>query len=255
MFSTFHRALILFCGILLQSSCATMSWPTTEAGQHTLAETFGVGSVYEVDSTIQILDTNFSTEASEVHGDMKGRIGLGVQAEYFPVNDYALFYGVEYRAFEPTINNDLFDFGQASQTELYLGNRYYLPWGFHGLGSSFRPFLQAKFAYIPAVRFNMVTRIPLGATGEAVLESPFRGSPYWTFAAGTGLAYLVSEDLSISLGVFYELPLSKSSGISDARLIKGSGNDFIDNILDQLQFEVELEPFGWIGFLNINYTF
>ena len=86
MSSLLSRAPILAMGVLLQSSCAAVSWPTTQAGQHSVAESFGIGSLYKVDSTITILDSNSDAPPSEVAGDMKGRIGLGVQAEYFQIN-------------------------------------------------------------------------------------------------------------------------------------------------------------------------
>jgi len=256
---------LFLCLVCVTSSCAAIPHERppeageqvrspTSAGTTAVALVAGVASVYEVDSTVTVVDANFG-EPSRLHGDLEGRYGVGLQLEHFLLDDWMLFLGFEQRAFEPDLGDDNITFGESTQEEIFLGTRYLLPWSPLESGR-LRPFLQTKLAWIPSVEFDLTTRLRFDPPLEdAVLVAPYRGSDYWTLGAGAGLAYELSEDCVISLGGFYEWPLSQSEGRSRSRLEQETGNSFVDNLLDGLEYDVEIEPRGWIAFLRISYAF
>lgn len=229
-------------------------WRATRRGTFAIEQAFGIASVYKVDSTVAISDANFG-EPSQLHGDLEGKFGAALAGEYYALDDLALFLGAELRVFEPDLGTDLIQFGDIQQNEFFLGTRWFLPicsrWS-----QRLRPFLQTKLAYIPAVEFDMTTRVPFDPPlNDAVMVASFKGSSYWTLGAGGGLAYQWSKAWLVSLGFFYEWPLGESSGHSAARLTQSTGNDFVDDIFNSLEYDTTLEPEGWIAFLRISYGF
>jgi hypothetical protein len=227
-------------------------WSTTRAGRLGLAFTSGVGTLYSVDSTVGVVGANFG-EPSEVSGDINGRLGLGLQAEYFPVDDWMVFAGVEYRLYDPDLGEELISFSSGQQFELFLGTRYYLPWRF--FSDRMRLFLTGKVAWIPRVTFDLETRLPFDPPLEdALLVAPFQGSDYWSAGVGGGASYRLGEAWTLSLLAYYEWSLSSSMGRSVASLEQETGNAFIDDILDGLTYDVEIEPYGLIGFLSLSYS-
>ncbi|MFT7668011.1 MAG: hypothetical protein ACI8X5_000697 [Planctomycetota bacterium] len=256
---------LLILSLCLATSCATGGqsnipdlstepWRATRAGTVGVALVTGVASGYEVDSTVNVVAANFGDPVS-LHGDMVGRYGVGVQGEYYPIDDLMLFLGAERRAFEPDLGEEAISFGEASQNEIFIGMRYFLPYRFLK-SQRLRAFVQAKLAYIPSVEFEMESRLEFDPPlNDAVLVSPYSGSDYWSIGAGAGFAYQYSDSVLLSFGFFYELPLGASEGRSAASLKEATGNSFVDNILDQLEYDVELEPRGWISFLRLSYAF
>ena len=116
--------------------------------------------------------------------------------------------------------------------------------------------MQGKLAYIPEVEFTMTTRLPFDPPlNDAILVSPYSGSAYWSIGAGGGLSYQWTEEWTLNLGFFYEWPLSKSKGRSGADLVQSTGNAFVDNIMNALEYDIEIEPEGWIAFLELSYAF
>ena len=231
-----------------------MRGQATQAGTFAVSLLAGVATGYTVDSTLDVVDANFGG-TTYLSGDLIGTYGLGLRAEYFMRDDWMLFIGGEQRVFQPDLGEDLVRFGEATQIETFLGTRYYLPW--RALKNRrLRTFLQAKLAYIPRVEFDMTTRLPFDPPLEdGVLQSQFKGDEYWTMAAGAGLAYELTPAWMLSLGFFYEWPLGTSDGRADATLAQSTGNAFVDNILSALEYDVSLEPQGWIAFLNLSYAF
>ena len=259
------KTLILALATLSNTSCSTVKeelipdlrgepWRTTRAGSTALSFQSGVASDYEVDSTVSFVGANFG-EPVDLHGEMVPLFGFGDRVEVFPVDDLSLFLGREYRAFEPDLDEELITFGDAAQWEYFLGSRWFLPTRFLD-SQRLRVFLQAKLAYIPKVEFEMTTTLPFDPPlDDAILRSPFSGGEYWSVGAGCGLAYELGRHWMVSLGFFYEWPLVKSEGRTGAELIQSTGNDFVDDIMRQLEFDVEIEPQGWIAFLNFSYVF
>lgn len=227
-------------------------WSTTRAGRFAVAFTSGAGSLYEVDSTVGILDNNFGDPA-DIAGDIKGRLGLGVQAEYFPADDWMVFAGVEYRLYDPDVGEELIQFSSGEQFELFLGSRYYLPWRL--LSDRLRFFATGKVAWIPRVTFDLETILPFDPPlQDAILIAPFEGSDYWSLGMGGGASYRMSEAWTLSLLAYYEWGLSSSEGTSVASLQDSTGNAFLDDILDGLTYDVEIEPYGLIAFLSLSYS-
>lgn len=246
---------------LMLSACQQLNakpteepWRITQAGNFGIGASLGVASGYEVDSVVAIKDANFG-EPSSVHGVMEGKFGAALSAEYFPVDDVALFAGVETRMFEPDLGEDLISFGDIEQLEVFLGSRWFLPTRWLD-SQRLRPFLHAKLAYIPAVDFDMTTRIPFpDPLNDAVMISPYRGSSYWTMGAGGGLAYQLSEHWYARGAFFYEWAMSESSASSVPSSLQGTtGNDFVDGIMDSLEYDISLEPQGWIAFFGLSYV-
>jgi hypothetical protein len=249
---------------MLSSGCAfvrddvipdlrTEPWRTTRAGTKAVTLLTGVASDYEVDSTVTIANANFG-EPSHLHGEMIGRYGFGLRGEYFVMDDWMLFLGGEQRIFEPDLGEELITFSESSQLEYFFGTRWFLPWRFLE-SQRLRAFLQAKVAYIPQVEFEMTTTLPFDPPlNDAVLVSPFKGGEYWSIGAGGGLAYQLDEAWMLSLGFFYEWPLTHSKGRAGSRLTQTTGNDFVDNIMNSLEYDIEIEPQGWIAFLNLSYA-
>lgn len=260
-----HRIAEFAILVFLGCSCASIKedvipeldaepWRTTRAGTVSAAVKMGVGSDYKVDSTVSVVGANFG-EPIDLHGEMVGRFGAGLQGEYFVMDDWMCFVGAEHRMFEPDLGDENITFGEATQNELYLGTRYYLPLRFLE-SQRLRTFVQAKFAYIPEVEFEMTTRLQFDPPlNDAVLEAPYSGSDYWSFGAGAGLSYQFSDEFLINWGFFYEWPLGTSKGRSRSTLVEETGNAFVDDILDGLEYDVEIEPYGWIAFLELSYAF
>ena len=227
-------------------------WETTRAGRTGLAFTSGVGTLYSVDSTVGVVDANFG-DPSDISGDITGRLGLGVQAEYFPLDDWMVFAGVEYRLYDPDLGEELISFSSGQQFELFLGSRYYLPWRL--LSDRLRFFATGKVAWIPEVTFDLETRLPFDPPlQDAVLVAPFEGSSYWSAGVGWGASYRLAEQWTLSLLAYHEWSLSTSTGRSVASLEQSTGNAFVDDILDGLTYDVGIEPYGWIGFLSLSYA-
>lgn len=254
-----HFALLV-CAALL-ASCASSSraveddWSLTRAGSFGVGGALGVASGYEVDSVVAVRDANFG-DPSSVHGDLDGKFGAALSAEYFVVDDLAVFAGAETRLFEPDLGQDLIQFGDIDQLEIFLGTRWFLP--VRWLESRrLRPYLHLKLAYIPAVDFDMTTTLPFpDPLNDAVLRSPYRGSSYWSLGAGAGLAYRLSGHWYARLAFFYEWSLNESSASGVPSSLQGTtGNAFVDDIMNALEYDISLDPQGWIGFAGISYVF
>lgn len=229
-------------------------WRITRQGSVGLTGDLGVASGYEVESTVGIVDANFG-EPSRVDGDLEGKFGGRLGAEYFALDDLSLFAGAETRVFEPDIGEDLIQFGDITTYELCLGTRWFLPVRLLESGR-LRPFLHGKLAWIPKVEYDMTTRLPFDEPLEdAVMVAPYSGSSYWTAGAGGGLAYQATDHLYAHLSFFYEWPLGETSGRSTSELVQSTGNDFVDDILDGLQYDTTMKPEGWIAFLGVSYVF
>jgi hypothetical protein len=261
----FLIAVPLALGAGVCSSCASSSdkvipelteepWRLTRKGTSAVSLNLGVGSDYSVDSTVAVVGANFG-EPSQLYGDMIGRYGIGVQFEHFVLDDWMMFIGGDHRVFEPDLGDPNITFGEASQTEYFLGTRYYLP--MRWLDSQrLRPFLQSKLTHIPTVKFDMTTRLEFDPPlNDAVMVAPYSGSDYWSLGAGGGLTYQFTDSLLLSWGFFYEWPLGTSEGRSKSELVEATGNEFVDNLLDGLEYDVEIKPQGWIAYLNLSYAF
>lgn len=255
------RLLAAVLGFACASGCATTlttddsgdPWQVTEAGRWSVGATTGVGSIYDVDAQVGVVDTNFGAPAS-IGGDIEGKLGLGVQAEYFAAKDWMLFLGTEYRLYDPELEDELIQFDTAQQFELFLGTRWYLPWRFLE-SRRLRLFVQGKLAWIPRVEFDLETRLPFPPPlSDAVLIAPFQGSDYWSLGFGGGGSYRLADAWTLSLSIYYEWALSASKGRSTSELVQASGNAFVDDLLDGLQYDVEIEPYGLIGFLTLSYS-
>jgi hypothetical protein len=248
-------------GVLLCCSCQSTPtdlenepWRLTRQGSLGVNGILGIGSDYEVDSTVQVVDANYGGE-SKIHGVLDGTFGAGLGAEYFIFDDFSLFAGAEMRTFEPDIGEELITFGDITTYEYSLGTRWFLPVRFLENGR-LRPFLQGKFAYIPSVEFDMTVRLPFDdPLQDAVMVAPYSGTSYWTWGVGGGLAYQVTDNLLIDLSVYYERSMNRSSGRSTSTLAQSTGNDFVDNIFNGLQYDTTMRPEGWIGFLRLSYLF
>ncbi len=249
---------------MLLGAASCKSWtepPTTEPWRITRAGNFGVGlasalaSDYEVDSVVAVRDANFG-EPAGINGKLLGTFGAALSAEYFIIDDLALFAGGEARVFEPDLGQDLISFGEIEQLEWFVGTRWFMPTRWLET-QRLRPYLHMKLAYIPQVNFDMTTTLPFPEPlNDAVLLSPYRGSSYWTLGAGGGLAYQLSENVYARLAVFYEWALNESKASAVPSTLMGStGNAFVDNVMNSLEYDISLEPRGWIAFFAISYVF
>jgi len=255
------RFLAAWFGLAALSGCATTlttdeagdPWQTTDAGRWSVAATTGAGSLYDVDAKVGVVDSNFGAPAS-IGGDIEGKLGLGVQAEVFAAKDWMVFLGTEYRLYDPKLDDELVQFDTGQQFELFLGTRWYLPWRFLA-NRRLRVFLQGKLAWIPRVDFDLETRLPFSdPLNDALLVAPFEGSDYWSLGFGGGASYRLADAWTLSLSLYYEWALSSSKGRSTADLVQATGNTFVDDLLDGLQYDVEVEPYGLIGFLSLSYS-
>jgi len=227
-------------------------WRATRRGSWGPLLELGLRTGYEVDSEVEVVDANFG-EPAFLHGDLEGLFGAGLGLEYFVLDDVSLVAGAELRQFEPHIEDDVFQFDKISQVEYSLGLRYVLPMRLLR-GGRLRPYLQTKLAYIPKVEYDMTTLFELpDPLDDVVLVSPYRGSSYTTLAAGAGLTYQLRDDLIGRLGFFYEWAQSRSTDRVPSLRRNSSGNDFIDDTLDLIEFDIDLEPEGWVAFLGFTY--
>jgi len=227
-------------------------WRATRRGSWGPVLELGLHTGYEVDSRVEVVDANFGQPAF-LHGELEGLFGAGLGLEYFVLDDVSLTAGAELRGFEPHLDDDLFQFDRISQLEYSLGLRYLLPLRLLRSGR-LRPYVQTKLAYVPQVEVDMTAVLELpDPLEDVVLVSPYRGSSYTTLAAGAGLTYQLRDDLIARLGFFYEWAQSRSADRVPSVRQNSSGNDFIDDTLDLLEFDVELEPEGWIAFLGFTY--
>ena len=248
--------------VLALSSCQSSStyaehepWQTTQSGRLNLGGSLALGTGYDVDSVVAIGDSNFGEPAS-VSGVMEGKFGAALSAEYFVVDDLSLFAGAEVRVFEPDLGEDLIQFGTIEKIVLLCGGRLFLQTRWLAR-QRLRPFVHTKFAYIPAVNFDMTTTIPIPPPlNDAVLLSPYRGSSYWSLGAGGGLAYELSENWVARLEFYYEWALAEStaSGVPTS-LQDSTGNQFVDDIMNSLEYDISIEPQGWLAFGSIGYSF
>jgi hypothetical protein len=232
-------------------------WQSTRAGNFGVAANLGVASGYQVDSTIQVQDPNFPVDETVLHGDLEGVFGGALGVEYYVVDDVALFAGAELRVFDPDLQDDVFSFGRIDQLEYYLGARYLLPMRWLE-NERLRPYLATKAAFIPSVDFDMTTRFELpDPLNDIQLLSPYRGSSYFTVAAGGGLAYEFQRNLIGRLGFYYEWALGDSSDVVPTERTTSTGDptldDFLDGVFEDLQLDVSLEPQGWIAFVGFTY--
>ena len=265
MTQLFHRsaaALKVLLVALALASCQSTSalpehepWQKTQAGRVHLGGTLALGSGYEVDFVVAIGDSNFG-EPANVSGVMEGKFGAALSAEYFVVDDVSLFVGGEVRVFEPDLGEDLIQFGSIDQFELFMGGRWFLPTRWLE-SQRLRPFLHTKVAYIPAVDFDMTTTIPIPPPlNDAVLVSPYRGSSYWSLGAGGGLAYELTENWYARLEFYYEWALAESTASGVPTTLQDStGNQFVDDIMNSLEYDISIKPQGWLAFWTIGYSF
>jgi hypothetical protein len=230
-------------------------WQSTQAGRVSVGGSLALGSGYEVDSVVAIGDSNFGEPAS-IQGVMEGKFGAALSAEYFVVDDVSLFAGAELRVFEPDLGEDLISFGSIDQYELFMGGRWFLPTRWLE-SQRLRPFVHTKLAYIPAVNFDMTTTIPIpDPLNDAVLLSPYRGSSYWSLGAGGGLAYEFSSNWVGRLEFYYEWALAESSASGVPTSLQGTtGNQFVDDIMNALEYDITIKPAGWLGFASLGYSF
>lgn len=232
-------------------------WQSARAGNLGLAANLGIASGYEVSSSIEVQDPNFPVEETLLEGDLEGVFGGALGFEYNVVDDLALLAGFEYRVFDPELEDDVFEFGTIEQFEYYLGARYLLP--VRWLPSErLRPWLAAKAAYIPSVEYDLTTRFELpDPLNDIELYSPYRGSSYFTLAAGAGLAYELRRDLIGRLGFYYEWSLGESSDVVPTERAGSTGDpvldEFLDGVFQDLQLDVSLEPEGWIAFVGLTW--
>jgi len=232
-------------------------WRVTRRGSTGIAGFSGLFSGYEIDSTIQIVDPNFPTDPIDLGGDGKGILDLGLGLEHYIWDDLSLTVGAELRVIEPSLVDSAFDLDTLQQREYFTSLRYVLPVRLLESGR-LRPYVQAKFAYIPEINFDISTVLAFSEFGQfedVVLAAAFDGDSYYTLAVGGGLIYQLRDNLVARFGFFYEFAGDLSEGIVDADPQNSSGNSFIDDSLEELQFGVEIEPSGWIAFGGLTFFF
>ncbi len=232
-------------------------WQLTDRGSTGIAGFSGLFSDYEIDSSIQIIDPNFPTDPIDLGGDGKGILDLGLGLEHYIWDDLSLTVGAELRMLEPALADSDFELDTLQQLEYFTSLRYVLPLRLLESGR-LRPYVQAKFAYIPEVNLDISTVLAFSEFGQfedVVLAAAFDGDSYYTIAVGGGLIYQLRDNLVARFGFFYEFAGDISEGIVDADPQNSSGNSFIDGSLEDLRFSVELEPSGWIAFGGLTWFF
>ncbi len=232
-------------------------WRVTRRGSTGIAGFSGLFSGYEIDSSIQIIDPNFPTDPIDLGGDGKGILDLGLGLEHYIWDDLSLTVGAELRMLEPALADSDFELDTLQQLEYFTSLRYVLPLRLLESGR-LRPYVQAKFAYIPEVNLDISTVLAFSEFGQfedVVLAAAFDGDSYYTLALGGGLIYQLRDNLVARFGFFYEFAGDISEGIVDADPQNSSGNSFIDGSLEDLRFSVELEPSGWIAFGGLTWFF
>lgn len=229
-------------------------WRTSAAGRIALTGDLGVGNDHLVDSTLEVEDPNFAVDTVELSGDLKGVFAGGLGVEYFLLDDFSLNLGAEYRVFEPDVSVDEFSFGKMSQLEYFLTARYLLPVRWLK-NERLRPFVMSKLAYIPSVNFDLETSFDLpDPLNDITLTSPYRGGSYWSLAAGAGLAYQFADSFVGRIGVLYEWALTDSSATIPTSRTNSTGDptidEFLDDVFDELEFDVTLQPRGWVAYVG-----
>jgi hypothetical protein len=106
------------------------------------------------------------------------------------------------------------------------------------------------------VEFNLKTSFELpDPLNDITLTSPYRGGEYWSLAAGTGLAYQFADSFVGRLGVMYEWALGESQATIPTSRDNSTGNptidEFLDGIFEELDFDVSLEPRGWVAYVGL----
>ncbi|MDP6538628.1 MAG: hypothetical protein QF903_10390 [Planctomycetota bacterium] len=253
---------------LLASSCQGVSiplerdlvdepWRVTRRGSTGIAAFSGLFAGFDLDSSITLVDPNFPTDPIDMTGDGKGVLDPGLGLEHFLLDDLSVTVGAELRVVEPALVESDFDLDTIHQLEYFTSLRYILP--ARMLRSDrLRPFIQAKFAYIPQISLDISTVLEFSEFGQfddVVLAAAFDGDSYYTLSVGAGLIYQLRDNLVARFGFFYEVPQDTSTGIVDADPQNSSGNEFIDDSLDGLQFDVEIEPAGWIAIGGLTWFF
>lgn len=239
-------------------------WRVTRRGTFAPFVGLGVASDFQVHSEGAFQDANFDA-GFDLDGELVGRFGGALGAEWFALDDLSLFAGLEYRLFDarldpadtgvdPESSEPLLAFGTIDQFEWFAGSRWYLPvrWGREG---RLRPYLLGKLAWVPSVSFEAKLIQPLGEFESVRLVTPFSGGPYTTLGLGGGLAWQASEHVLWRLGAWYEWALSNPSDVSRVRRLNSSGNDFLDAIFDDLELELEIEPRGPIAYTALSFAF
>ncbi|MAF67589.1 MAG: hypothetical protein CMJ84_18280 [Planctomycetes bacterium] len=243
--------------IPLERDLVDEPWRLTRRGATGIAGFSGLFSGYDIDTSVTLINPNFPTDPIEMAGAGKGILDPGLGLEHFLLDDLSVTIGAELRILEPALVDSSFDLDTIHQLEYFTSLRYILPARFLKT-DRLRPFVQAKFAYIPEISLDISTVLEFSEFGQfddVVLAAPFDGDSYYTLSVGAGFIYQLRDNLVARFGFFYEMPGDVSEGLVDAEPQNSSGNEFIDDSLDGLQFDVEIEPAGWIAFGGLTWFF
>lgn len=186
-------------------------WSGLHAGTSTLATTAGKGS-YEADvkvTTIPTAAAPFRLRGVDT-SDLKTRYGYSLKYEHLLLDDWAVGAGFTFRRLNPspvrpltsTLVGDHFN-----SNRITLQTRYYLPPLEEG--SRLRPVAAVIASYIPEVSLD-ATAIYAPGIQERIR---IRGDGYWVAGLSGALSILLLDNLSLEVGGFYEVSLTKSEAL------------------------------------------
>jgi len=231
---------------LFLGSCASLEqepWENFKQGT-TMAGASTGWAVYEAKLDTAVVSGPFTGAADTATTDLAPNYGLALKAHHFVTDNLALGAIFEYRSFDPDPVTPIPAIGStltAGDFETYhyiASSRYYFP--AFSASKRWKPYAGLDLAYIPEVNLGSVAIDYHGAAPNQSVN--VKGNEYWTLGLVLGATYLLSDNMTLDLGAFYEHPLTTS----DASVNMSNAGTVAN---------VEVSPRGLIGFVGFSYSF
>ncbi len=219
-------------------------WATRAAGGLALALKPGLFTLYGIDGDFTAETPAKGTLEESDSGDLVGRFGLALRAEYAWSSYGVAFLGAEYRVYDIEGLNPIQDLDVSVETvdsmQYSVGVRGLLP----ALESlpRWRPYGELSVIYLPDVDVGF--EVDLSRFGSSNLEIDTQGEGYWMGAISAGALYAWTEHLSAEIGLVYEVPITEMD--TDLSFSIGSST---------VPMFGELAPRGLVGFCGLTWTF
>ena len=234
------------CLSLALVSCQSLeheAWSQVGKGSQEFVISSGWAS-YEALVNIDGQDGALTGTSGSDSTDLEPNFGLGLRYSYFLTNSWSLGLLFEYRSFnaDPVMPIAAeIDADDYTSSHFILANRFY--GNTFGEEDRWRVLAGIDLGFIPKVELDATVNYAPGLSEDISVE----GDSYWTIGGLLGLSYLMTDNVAISFGTFYEFPLD-SSDDSVTLNVPVPGVGVIPSNVD-----AQVKPDGFIGFVSLSY--
>lgn len=249
-----HRSSMKACAlpVLLLSfaSCAAVEspleaepWSEFQEGKTVIGATTG-WALFEAKARAVGKSGVLEGESGTDTSTLRPQYGGAVKMHHMITDHFGLGGIVELRSFNPEVLKPLSATLRAEDFEtwhLVLSSRYYF--------SSFedavrwRPYVGLDLTYVPEVDLGQVNVDYPDGSGIPDEQVAAKGSEYWGLGGVVGFNYLVSDELILEFGAFYEYALTTSEDTVAFQNLGGA------------EAQLALRAQGVIAFLGLSYSF